>query len=83
MRSATAATCLATTARSSANEKGYCPLGNRYVFEIIEGGDAIQRYWATNCANRKTYKGNLSLTLMLFQAQVPDYNTLVAGLDNL
>ena len=66
-----------------ANEKGYCPLGNRYVFELIEGGDTIQRYWATSCGNPKTYKGNLGLTLTLFQAQVPNYSDLISNLRNL
>ncbi len=68
-----------------ANEKGYCALGNRYVFELIEGGDTIQRYWATSCGNGspRTYKGNLSLTLTLFQRQVPNYGGLTAGLTNL
>lgn len=66
------------------NEKGYCPLGDRYVFELIEGGNTIQRYWATSCSKTpNTYKGNLSLTITLFQAQVPNYDTLVSGLDNL
>lgn len=63
-----------------ANEKGYCPTGNRYIFELIENGTDIQRYWATSCGNPKTYEGNLSLTLTLFQAQVPGYSDLTQGL---
>jgi hypothetical protein len=64
-----------------ANEKGYCPLGDRYVFELIEGGDTIQRYWTTSCGGGpSTYKGNRNLTLTLFQAQVPNYNDLVQDL---
>jgi hypothetical protein len=66
--------------KALANEKGYCPLGNRYVFELIDGSDVIQRYWATSCGNPKTYKGNLSLTLDLFKAQVPGYNDLTQDL---
>jgi hypothetical protein len=64
-----------------ANEKGYCPLGSRYVFELIDSGNTIQRYWGTSCGNPKTYKGNLNLTLSLFKAQVPDYNTLTENLN--
>lgn len=68
-----------------ANEKGYCPLGQRYVFELIDGGDTIQRYWATNCGGGTpmTYRGNVNLTLTLFQAQVPGYSTLTQSLENL
>jgi len=67
--------------KTLANEKGYCSTGNRYVFELIEDGNDIQRYWATNCGNPKTYKGNLNLTLTLFRAQVPGYNDLAQDLN--
>lgn len=63
-----------------ANEKGYCPLGNRYVFELIDGGSNVERYWATSCGKPKTYKGNVNLTLTLFQAQVPGYSNLTQNL---
>lgn len=61
-----------------ANEKGRCSLGQRYVFELMENGRDIQRYWGTSCGSSvpKTYKGSLSVTLQLFQLQVPDYQTL-------
>jgi hypothetical protein len=61
-----------------ANEKGYCSLGQRYVFELMENGRDIQRYWSTSCGTAvpRTYKGNLNVTLQLFQLQVPDYQTL-------
>jgi len=55
------------------SEKGFCPLGQRFVFEMNQGTEQIQRYWATNCGNPKTYLGNLSVTISLFQAQVPNY----------
>ena len=64
-----------------ANEKGYCPTGNRYIFELIDGGNDVERYWATSCSKPKTYKGNLSLTLTLFRAQVPNYNDLTQKLN--
>ncbi|HVV25503.1 MAG TPA: hypothetical protein VHC21_00515 [Candidatus Saccharimonadales bacterium] len=70
------------SSKALANEKGYCPTGNRYVFELIEDGQDVQRYWATSCGGTpKTYKGNLNLTLTLFQAQVPNYNQLTQNLN--
>ena len=61
------------------NARGYCPTSNRYIFEVIENGNTIQRYWTTNCGSTpKTYLGSLGLTLTLFRSQVPDYNTLTA-----
>lgn len=59
-----------------ANEKGYCPLGNRYIFELINNGQDVQRYWATTCGKPRTYGGNVSATLNLFKLQIPDYSTL-------
>jgi hypothetical protein len=72
---------LGDNSKALANEKGYCSLGNRYIFEMIEGGNTIQRYWATSCGNPRTYKGNLGLTLTLFQRQVPNYTTLTSSLN--
>lgn len=58
------------------NEKGLCPLGHRYIFELNEGTDQIQRTWATNCAGSKSFLGNIGLTITLFEAQVPGFSTL-------
>ncbi len=62
------------------DERGYCPLGDRYIIELLQDDRTLERYWATNCGKPKTYLGNLQLTKTLFQAQVPDYNTLVGGI---
>lgn len=61
-----------------ANEKGFCALGQRYIFELLDGDHTIQRYWATSCGGGapKTYKGGLALTLNLFELQLPDYGGL-------
>lgn len=62
------------------DERGFCPLGNRYIFQIRQDNRDIQRYWATSCGNPKTYQGALSLTITLFKAQVPDYGDLTQDL---
>ncbi len=61
---------------SLSDERGYCPLGNRYIFELIQDGKNIERFWGSSCGTPKTYLGNLNLTLNLFKAQVPSYSTL-------
>lgn len=61
------------------DDRGFCPIGNRYVFEIIENGQSVQRYWATSCGGTKTYLGQLGLTLRLFRAQAPDYSAFISG----
>lgn len=62
--------------KALANEKGYCPLGQRYIFEMNEGAQQLQRSWATSCGEPKTFLGNLQTTISLFQAQVPNYSSL-------
>jgi hypothetical protein len=66
------------TSSALRSEQGYCPLGDRYIFELNQGGSDIERLWATSCPGiTKTYDGNLPLTLDLFEAQVPNYINLV------
>jgi hypothetical protein len=61
------------------DERGYCPLGDRYVFQLTQDDHDIERYWATTCPNLKTYLGVQGLTIELFQKQVPTYAALVKG----
>jgi hypothetical protein len=59
------------------DERGYCPLGNRFIFAFNQDGKQLERYWTTNCSGTpSTFKGNSSLIVTLFQNQIPDYNTL-------
>jgi hypothetical protein len=60
----------------SGDERGHCPLGNRYVFELIDNGNKVEHFWATSCGKPKTYGGLVGDTLTLFQRQVPDYRQL-------
>jgi hypothetical protein len=41
------------------DERGYCPTGNRYVYEIVSGGSDVQRYWIGTCSVG-TFKGKSS-----------------------
>ncbi len=63
------------------SESGVCPLGQRYIFQFIQDGKDIERYWATTCGPPQTYLGSTRLTVTLFQAQVPDYDELTNELD--
>lgn len=60
------------TDEALADSKGYCPTGNRYIFEIREGAEVVQSYWATSCRGTKTYRGDLQGTLEMFERQIPD-----------
>ncbi len=60
-----------------ADERGSCPFGQRYIFEIIENGKVTSRYWSTDCGNKTgSYLGNTFVTLDLFKAQIPNYDEL-------
>lgn len=65
------------------DERGYCSTGDRYIFELTEGDKTITRYWSSSCGSPKTYEGNTGLTITLFQAQVPSYETLTGSIQNL
>lgn len=64
------------TDKNLSDERGYCPLGDRYIFDFNQDGNDLQRFWSTSCGSPKTYKGDVLLTIRLFQAQVPDYSKL-------
>lgn len=65
------------------NDLGQCPLGHRYIFEILNGNNIVQRFWSTSCGNIGSFKGDTATVQELFQRQVPDYNTLTSGLSNI
>jgi hypothetical protein len=69
------------TAKSLSDERGYCALGNRYIFELLENGNDLERYWTSSCGSPKTYLGSLNLTLSLFEAQVPGYSQLAQNIN--
>lgn len=58
------------------DERGYCPLGDRYIFELQQDGQTLERYWVTSCGGTKTYLGSLDTTSQLFQNQIPNYGNL-------
>ena len=55
------------------DERGYCPHGNRYVFQA-SGSDLNTRYWATSCGGEATSAAGIKDVLRLFEAQIPDYD---------
>lgn len=56
-----------------ADERGYCPTGYRYIYEIVDGSTTKQRYWTTSCNQVKSFQGNSGVINTLFKAQVADY----------
>jgi len=71
------------TSKTLADDRGYCPLGQRYIFETIENGKVLSRYWTTSCGKSapKTYLGTSGLTTTLFEKQIPGYSTITNKVD--
>lgn len=61
------------------DRRGVCATGMLYVYEIIQGSNAVKTLWTTTCDSaRGSLKiGNESLS-SLFRAQVPDWSKLTS-----
>jgi hypothetical protein len=64
------------------DERGVCPLGNRFIYELSSGGEQIFRTWSDNCLDSNgTYGGSTSLARQIFKNQITDYDKFVRGVD--
>lgn len=71
-----------TRSTSQTDERGVCPLGDRYIFEVMDGsGTDVQRTWATSCGGQGTFGGSTALVMNLFESQIPDYEKLSSNLN--
>lgn len=59
------------------DERGYCPLGNRYIYEASSAGENFIRWWSTSCSSSQgTFRGQSGVIRSLFKQQVPDYGKI-------
>lgn len=59
---------------ASQNEQGHCPLGYRYLYQVVDAsGNVKQKLWNDTCGVG-TFKGQGPLIRQLFQLQLPDYD---------
>jgi hypothetical protein len=69
-----------TRKTSNRDVTGACPLGNRFIYELIDTGsnatDAMT--WSTTCGGLGTFGGNRPNIQTLFQRQITDYDRQVA-----
>ncbi|HSX08030.1 MAG TPA: hypothetical protein VLG11_04005 [Candidatus Saccharimonadales bacterium] len=64
---------------NKADERGYCPSGNRYLYEIIgDSGTSTQRWWNTSCAGQGNFGGNGPQVRNIFFKQIPDYTKVAS-----
>jgi hypothetical protein len=62
------------------DERGYCPEGSRFIYELQDNNKQLQRYWNTSCgAKQGTFKGQGPIIRKLFKVQVPDYDEITTN----
>ncbi len=61
---------------SATDYRGFCPFGDRYIYELSDHGSDIEYFWSTSCGGQGTFGGNVATVNALFADQIPDYNTL-------
>jgi hypothetical protein len=62
------------------DNRGVCPLGNKYIYDLSYNDEHVSNLWSTSCSkNEGTYAGVPTLTRQLFEQQIPDYGTQVRG----
>lgn len=57
------------------DDRGACPLGQRYVYEIYDNNQSVMRRWSTSCGAIGTMGGRQSQINELFQRQITEYST--------
>lgn len=55
----------------SKDERGSCPLRNRFIYTLDEGGNNIFRAWTSTCGTGN-FNGSQTLVRQLFLRQIPD-----------
>lgn len=68
-------------ASRNVNPLAACPTGKRYNYDIIDGADVKQSLWSASCNIKGTFAGNASTVQNLFEAQMPDYDAFVRGVN--
>lgn len=60
--------------KQNSDERGFCPSGYRFSFDIVDGSSRKQHLWATSCGSKQgTFKGKTPAVRTLFEDQIPDY----------
>lgn len=65
--------------QSQSNPYGLCPLSKRYILNFNNGSQSLLHWWTTSCGDH-TYNGQASLTITLFEKQVPNFENLTENL---
>ncbi len=65
---------------AGASREGSCATGNKYSYQIYANGAFTQDTWNTSCDSRTgSFNGSTSRVQSLFQAQIPNYSSIVGS----
>ncbi len=73
-----------TKYRKGANgdERGACPQGQRYIYELNKGSERLQRLWSSSCnSSDGSLAGSASRIRQIFQDQIPGYERYIADVN--
>lgn len=68
-----------TVGSASAKYTGECALGRVYHLEVLQASKVTQDLWTTSCSTTRSFGGNMSTVLTLFNKQIPNYTDATAG----
>lgn len=64
------------------DDRGVCPLGQRYDYKLQDGSEEVFRFWNTSCGSKQgNFGGNGIMVRRLFENQIPDYRILTRGVE--
>jgi hypothetical protein len=66
--------------KSAIDYRGYCPTGQRYLYQFNNGSTDLFSFWSTSCG-QGTFRGSASQVRQLFERQIPtnDLNKFLTG----
>ena len=64
------------------DNRGVCPFGRRFTYELREYSQDLMSRWNTSCSSKQgDFAGNGLTVRRLFELQITDYNSLVRGVN--
>lgn len=65
-----------------ADERGVCPVGNRFIYRLTDKSQEVMRTWSDTCTSSDGPFGGgntANLIAQLFKAQITEYNKFIIG----
>lgn len=63
---------------SMTDDRGVCPTGQRFIYEVYNDNAQVSRTWAGSCT-QGTSRANSALVNQLFRAQITDYSKFTSA----